>query len=563
MTESTATTAQASKKPRGEAQPYKEGIGWVIRSRYKGHDIYVSGQQSAAKARKEAAKERAAIDKARAPRGLGPEKTTVAQALQDYSMKRLKFKKGAVQEAVRINQYLRAAKLATLVVTPITPFELAATSSNADVTPAKGKGAATSTTAKKVAKVETVYFEVTLEPYTSERVIPQGLAGHRAVQLTKTANAQKHRAFLATRSMAKICNEEIQDYIDALRAEGAAPATLALERSVLRVLFNHAFKTWHWERFRDNPAVGLDLPPVNNARKRKMSEQEQTLMDAALADCRNKFIAPVAELLRETAMRSSEPLAEAAWSDVDWERKVLRLQDDKAGGGRDVPLSPLAMKALRELQAMVPCGPADPILTITYESLRAAWKRACERAGIENLQLHDLRATAASRMALKTGNRFLVKALTGHKTDVMVDRYICVGADDVVAVMHADEASTQEASKVAQGANQAVASEQTDTQPAELAAQTLTMPVQQFQDAVAAAVQQALERLQSGQSSAPFAKPISLPSGSSADSELDTFVKTTLDHAQSDSGKHIQIQSAESPSSNVLPLDIRKKVRTA
>jgi integrase len=35
---------------------------------------------------------------------------------------------------------------------------------------------------------------------------------------------------------------------------------------------------------------------------------------------------------------------------------------------------------------------------------------------IKNLTLHDNRRTAATRMALKTGNAFLVQALTGHKT---------------------------------------------------------------------------------------------------------------------------------------------------
>lgn len=50
--------------------------------------------------------------------------------------------------------------------------------------------------------------------------------------------------------------------------------------------------------------------------------------------------------------------------------------------------------------------------------------------------MHDLRRTAATRMAMKTGNVLLVKALTGHKTMSMMERYINVGADDVVNVMH-------------------------------------------------------------------------------------------------------------------------------
>ena len=79
----------------------------------------------------------------------------------------------------------------------------------------------------------------------------------------------------------------------------------------------------------------------------------------------------------------------------------------------------------------------DPIVHISYEALKASWKHVCERAGVEGLRLHDLRHTAATRMALKTGNIFLVKALTGHKTLGQVARYVNVKAADVVNVMHA------------------------------------------------------------------------------------------------------------------------------
>ena len=114
---------------------------------------------------------------------------------------------------------------------------------------------------------------------------------------------------------------------------------------------------------------------------------------------------------------------------------MLCLRDAKAGS-RDVPLSPVALQVLQDLG---PGKPDERIVKISYDALKKGMERACERAGIKDLHLHDLRRTAATRLALKTGNIFLVKALTGHKTDVMAQRYMQVGADDVVAVMHAPE----------------------------------------------------------------------------------------------------------------------------
>lgn len=391
------------------AKAYPQGKGWAIRAHYQCNDIYECGPDKGEVER--AVRDRmAAIDAVGAPVGRGPKRTTAAQAMQDYALQRLPFKKGALQEAVRMNHYLRAAGLQTLVVT-----RLAA--------PSAGE------------KSKQTYFNVTLEPHSDIRTIAPGLGGHRKTQMTKTADARKHRAVLACKSLASVRRIDMQNYMDAMRAEGAAPATMKLEQALWRGLFNHAFTQWHWKSLVDNPATKLKMPQVDNERERVMSEQEQALMDASFAGCRNDLVAPVVTLLRETAMRSSEPLQMACWSDVDWEAKVLTLRDSKTLR-RNVPLSPLALQALQTLRQMGESEPDDKIVKISYEALKASWTRACNRAGIKNLKIHDLRHTAATRMALKTGNLFLVMALTGHKTVVSVMRYTNVKAQDVVKVMH-------------------------------------------------------------------------------------------------------------------------------
>ena len=358
------SNADTVKKPLPLAQPYKEGKTFSIRARYKGQDIYLPGFKGARAASDAAAKRRSEIDKFGVPKGRGPEKTTAAQALQDYAMQRLPFKKGAVQEAVRINHYLRAARLDTLVVEPLQKQAVALPQDPAPVTPATGAGPVDKLQAdkemkrkakelKQAAKPKVVFFKVSLAAHTDERVIPQGLGAHRKAQLTKTANAQRHREVIATSKLSAVTRSVMQDYIDALCNEGAAPATVALERSIWRVLFNYARTSWAWASLADNPATELKMPEVQNTRKRVMTFAEQELMDAALAACRNELIAPTTTLLRETAMRSSEPLQHAYWSDVDWQRQVLSLRDGKAGK-REVPLSPAALQALREL------GPGEP-----------------------------------------------------------------------------------------------------------------------------------------------------------------------------------------------------------
>jgi integrase len=467
-----------------QAQPFREGTGYALRKHYKGNDLYFSGHKTMAAADKAMRQKLLAIDNNAKPAGMGAAKTTLAQAMQDYAMARLPSMKGAVQEARRMNHYLRAAGLQTLVVTPCAETKTPAVQDKKDKNPKTGQGD---------------YFKVTLEAHTSDRKMANGLEAHRRAQLTANASTEKFRAVLAGTRMDEINRNMLQKFMNTMHREANAPATMALERSMFRVLFYYAFRTWRWSELIDNPATGLVMPAIENIRQRVMSMTEQNLLDEALSTCRDKLVAPLTTLLRETAMRSSEPLQHATWADVNWERKILVLRDSKSGC-RDVPLSPIALQALRDLE---PGEPTQAIVKITYEALRAAWRRGCERAGVKNLKIRDLRRTGATRIALKTGNIFLVQALTGHKTLVMTARYVNVGADDVVEVMHAPEPAAQSATQASgqpvQGAGVAALAVQesgsTPVATAPSAAPTLYSQAQ-MQEMVHMAVQSTLAGLQ-------------------------------------------------------------------
>lgn len=300
------TPSTSSKKvpsARAAPRPYKEGIGWAMRQQYKNNDVYVSGCKTAEAATKALRRKLVYIDNNMKAAGRGADKTTLAQALQDYALGRLPFLKGAEQEARRINHYLRYARLQTLVATPHIGQ------------PTDGKGKTG----------DTIYFDITLEEHTDERKIVNSLKKHRKAQMTSNARTEKYRAVLATTAVSAVSRNMLQDFVDAMRRDGNAASTISLERSMLRVLFFHAVTTWDWQEVRDNPACHLKMPKVDNERKRVMTQSEQELIDSALTDCRNALVKPVVTLLRETAMRTSEPLEKAFWKDVDWERKILTL----------------------------------------------------------------------------------------------------------------------------------------------------------------------------------------------------------------------------------------------
>ncbi|MBA3597983.1 MAG: site-specific integrase [Methylibium sp.] len=404
--------------------------------------MYESGHTTSAAAKQAIERRVGVLERLGKPRGLGPHRTTFAQALQDYGLERLPLQKGALQEANRINKFLRAAGLATLSVKRVNSSSSQAASSSveahaltdgADVDPdgdvaGQGDGSRAG---------RGCHCTVELAAVRVARRVPRGLGVHRKKLAAKTTQSDHLRARLSGMTVADVAPHHVQSLMNALSMEGQRAATVHLERAVIRRLFNYAAKNWNWCEPARNPGAGLEMPTVDNGRERVMSHEEQARLEEAVQGCRNKLVGPTLTLLRESAMRSSEPLEHARWRDVDWDLKILALSDGKTGK-RDVPLSPLAIAALRQLESLGGGEKDDPIVHISYEALKASWELVCRRAGVKGLRLQDLRHTAATRMALMTGNIFLVQALTGHKTLSQVTRYVNVTAGDVVRLMHAE-----------------------------------------------------------------------------------------------------------------------------
>lgn len=170
-----------------DAKPYKEGDTWSMRRRIYGQELFESGHKTAAAAKKAMEKRVIPLKERGKPKGAGPHHTTVAQAAQDYAMERLRFLKGAVQEANRINKYLRAAGLATLKVT--------------DWAKAVAEGKVLDVAPVSDGEDSGPVFFVELVPAKPERQIPQGLGKHRDDLAKATAKSDEERARIACMPM--------------------------------------------------------------------------------------------------------------------------------------------------------------------------------------------------------------------------------------------------------------------------------------------------------------------------------------------------------------------------
>jgi integrase len=64
-------------------------------------------------------------------------------------------------------------------------------------------------------------------------------------------------------------------------------------------------------------------------------------------------------------------------------------------------------------------------------ALRGAWQRACRRAGLDGMLLHDLRRTAARAFRRAGVSEGEIMRLCGWKTRAMFDRYNIIDEQDL------------------------------------------------------------------------------------------------------------------------------------
>ncbi|WP_174874919.1 integrase [Vogesella oryzae] len=206
--------------------------------------------------------------------------------------------------------------------------------------------------------------------------------GWRA-ELSRIKRLQRHP--LAQRLLASLRSADFADYRDE-RLKTVAPKTVQLELSLMSAVFNVAFRDWSIPV--DNPITHIRKPKLPKGRSRRLVGDEEARLLAAAEQSRADSLALCILLAIETGMRRGE-IASLTWEQVDLQHSVVHLELTKNGDSRVVPLSAAAEAAICALPRPLHGGP----LTTFHDSngLGAAFRRACERAGITGLCFHDLR----------------------------------------------------------------------------------------------------------------------------------------------------------------------------
>ena len=240
-------------------------------------------------------------------------------------------------------------------------------------------------------------------------------------------------------NLTSIKNSDIADYKATLYKAGRKPATVNRHLAVVKAILNKS-KT-EWSALAVLPTIKLDK--LDNERKRWLSpEEEQRLLEASAPHLRDLII-----FLLDTGARKGEAL-NLTWQNVKLSnspRPVVHFLKTKNFSARKIPLTMRVEEMFVRLKKDAPedekrvflyrphgrGGKAEkPGAPRPFNHPNVTFNSACKRANIEDVVMHDLRHTFASRLVERGVHLITVKELLGHKSIKMTMRYAHLAPGD-------------------------------------------------------------------------------------------------------------------------------------
>lgn len=205
------------------------------------------------------------------------------------------------------------------------------------------------------------------------------------------------------------------------RLREVSAASVAREMNLLSHALNVATNEWRW--LPANPLKGVRRPPPTRPRERLPVEGEMDRLLLAMGYRSDETPTTVTARVSaaclfaiETAMRCGE-ICGLTWPHVNLDQRYLHIPLTKNGSGRDVPLSSEAIRLLRQLPKE-----EGSVFGLNTSQVDALFRKAKQKALVEGLHFHDLRAEAITRLARKLDILTLAR-MVGHRDLRMLQVY--------------------------------------------------------------------------------------------------------------------------------------------
>lgn len=227
---------------------------------------------------------------------------------------------------------------------------------------------------------------------------------------------------LGGKELERIDQNMIDEYVKIEHAS-SKPGTIRREMVVMQAIINNAARRGWCKAWK------VEKPMVHDERERVLSDEEyERLKKVAPHDLLDLIV-----FILNTGARLGEAIG-LRWQDVLLDEKgkpmAVVFRTRKARGGktkkRTVPLNAVASEVV---DSMIGRHKEFALVRADDEPWRDRCQvhreltKACARAGITDLRMHDLRHTFASKLVAKGVPLRVVAGLLGHSTMQMVMRY--------------------------------------------------------------------------------------------------------------------------------------------
>ncbi len=209
------------------------------------------------------------------------------------------------------------------------------------------------------------------------------------------------------------------------------PATVNRMLALMKRIYNLAIRE---EMVEKNPCFKVSMLPENNKRDRVISHAEYLAIISHLP----KHASDIVTTAYFTGMRVGE-IFKLTWDQVNMKEGFIDLSsaDTKTSEPRRIYFNDV-LRALFSERGRVRQIKHKYVFTYRGKpitSIRHSFRNACEKAGIRDFRIHDLRHTFNTDMRKAGVDRSVIMKITGHKTTAMFERYNTIDAIDAQTAM--------------------------------------------------------------------------------------------------------------------------------
>lgn len=245
---------------------------------------------------------------------------------------------------------------------------------------------------------------------------------HKRSLVNDIANLKWLDKYLNGYALCEITRDIVDNISTSKLQEDVKPATVNRLLELIRSILRKAEREWDWL----DRAPTIRMLKEENHRIRWLTREEALCLLNELPT----HIAAMAAFTLATGLRKSN-VTQLQWSDIDLTRKHAWVHPDQAKAKKAIAI-PLNIDAINILRKQI--GKHQQFV-FTYgnkpvnDCNTKAWKKALNRAGINNFRWHDLRHTWASWHVQNGTSLQELQQLGGWASYEMVLRYAHLSSD--------------------------------------------------------------------------------------------------------------------------------------